>query len=304
MTNIVTSVITALLVLCEKVAGGLAQFGAAIGLVQNTEQKVRDDAAALVVARDNYEQGKALLASRREATRVAALAGRQFLILARDILKPFLGGSYSQAWNVAGYAGSLEIPRSTDGIQGRLQALHAFFVANPLRENAALNVTAVACQTLFNDIVAAQNAVIVQETAVKDLLRIRDEKAEDVRIRLRGVINELKQLIDPLDARWLSFGFNMPGAQATPDAPLNVVATLISPTAAAVNWAAAPRAGHYRVWKKVNGVEQELVAVGSPTDPNFTIEGLPANSTIEIAVSAVNSGGESQLSATLTINTH
>jgi hypothetical protein len=64
-----------------------------------------------------------------------------------------------------------------------------------------------------------------------------------------------------------------------------------------------PRAEHYRVWKRVIGVEAEFVNVDSPTDANFTLENLPAHASVEIAVSAVNNGGESDLSASITIVT-
>ncbi|MDB6026989.1 MAG: hypothetical protein JWM68_3212, partial [Verrucomicrobiales bacterium] len=58
------------------------------------------------------------------------------------------------------------------------------------------------------------------------------------------------------------------------------------------------------VWKRVIGLDAEPVAVGSPADLDFTLENLPAASTVEISISAVNNGGESQLSEKITITTH
>jgi hypothetical protein len=46
---------------------------------------------------------------------------------------------------------------------------------------------------------------------------------------LRGLICELNQLIDELDSRWLSFGFNMPGAPEVPAVPENVLVESLSP---------------------------------------------------------------------------
>ena len=57
------------------------------------------------------------------------------------------------------------------------------------------------------------------------------------------------------------------------------------------------------MWKKVNAVDEAIVAVGSPADLDFAIEGLPANSTIQFAVSAMNNGGESVLSPVVTVVT-
>ena len=54
---------------------------------------------------------------------------------------------------------------------------------------------------------------------------------------------------------------------------------------------------------KINGVDEEIQSVGSSVGVDFTIEGLPANSMIEIAVSAVNNGGESGKSTVVTVTT-
>ena len=97
---------------------------------------------------------------------------------------------------------------------------------------------------------------------------------------------------------------NKPGALETPDEVENVLATLIGPTAAALKWGPTPRAQYYHVFKKVVGVDTEFILVGSPADLDFTLEGLPANSTVEIYVTAVNNGGESAISETITLVTH
>jgi hypothetical protein len=85
--------------------------------------------------------------------------------------------------------------------------------------------------------------------------------------------------------------------------PENLHVTLIGNTAAALKWDAAPRAEYYRVWKRVVGADEELVAVGSPADVDFTIEALPGNVEIEIAVSAVNNGGESAVGEVTRVRT-
>ncbi|MFN7140463.1 MAG: fibronectin type III domain-containing protein, partial [Limisphaerales bacterium] len=92
-----------------------------------------------------------------------------------------------------------------------------------------------------------------------------------------------------------------PGARSTPPAPENVSTTLVGHDAVAVKWEPAPRARHYRVWKKVSGVDEEFVPVGSPADRDFTLENLPSESVVEIAVTAVNRGGESRKSAVITV---
>jgi hypothetical protein len=71
--------------------------------------------------------------------------------------------------------------------------------------------------------------------------------------------------------------------------------------AIAVKWDESPRAEHYRIWKQVEGTDKEMVAAGNAGDPDFTIEEAPRGARISIAVSAVNNGGESGRSHSVTV---
>ncbi|MBA4146865.1 MAG: fibronectin type III domain-containing protein [Verrucomicrobia bacterium] len=114
-----------------------------------------------------------------------------------------------------------------------------------------------------------------------------------MRLRIRATISALAQELDSLDMRWDAFGLNQPGLKARPDRPEGVTAILIGPNAISVKWKRSARAEYYRVRRRVNGVDEIMVAVGRPGDLDFTLENLPSNSVIEITVSAVNNGGES-----------
>ena len=185
-----------------------------------------------------------------------------------------------------------------------LQAYKAFYVANPTRENLGSNLTATQAQALYDQLNAAANDVAVKRAQNQILKGLRDDASTQMQKRVRDVIRELEMKLDPLDPRWVAFGFNIPGAQATPDVPENLLAILIGPTAAALKWDASARADYYRVWKKVHGTNDDYVAAGSPADLDFTLENLPAGSTIDIVVTAVNSGGESAVSQVVTVTTH
>src|SRR5687768_9287934 len=119
---------------------------------------------------------------------------------------------------------------------------------------------------------------------------------------MRDMIAELKSRLTPLDSRWVAFGLNKPGAEATPEVPANVVAVLVGATAASVKWGASERADYYRVWIRT-AVDQPWVSVGSDAGLDLTVEGLLRNTKTEVAVSAVNSGGESALSAITSVTT-
>jgi hypothetical protein len=259
--------------------------------------------AAAVTARDNYENGKPMLKGLRDVMDVARLEARTFMFLVREILKPIFGADYSELWNALGLFGSLEIPQNVDELILLLEAVVAYLTANPAA-GAARNLTAVEAQAVLDALKDARKAVIDQEDAMTNLLVIRDEKFAAVRKGLRGVFHELEDILDPLDPRWKAFGFNPPGADETPDVVTGVTAVLIGPNAVAMKWGASARAAYYRVWQRVVGVDAEPVAVGSPADIDFTLENLPAAATVEIYLSAVNTGGESALSEKVTITTH
>ena len=132
-------------------------------------------------------------------------------------------------------------------------------------------------------------------------LLARNEKAQQLRKRLRDLKAELKMLIDPLDVRWKTFGFNPPGAEATPDAPEAIEVVIVNETTAMIAIPPTPRADYYRVYQRIIGVDEEPVPIGSPMDPNFTVEELPRNAGVEFSVSAVNNGGESARSASVVV---
>ena len=276
-----------------------------LNILQGTPENITADLNALVAARDNYEQAKVTLTVTRNTFVLKTQLTRETIRIARDILKQYLGTEYNSQWDMLGLPeGSIVVPKSPDDLFPAVLGFKAHFVAFPERENIPLQITAVKMQALYDDLIAAQAAVLTGEESVQQLKAIRDDKADRLFKRLRATIEELNLLIGPLDPRWNTFGFNMPGADETPDTPEDLVATLIGPTAVALKWSGAARAEYYRVFKKVQGVDEDFVAVGSPADLDFTIEGLPANATIEIQITAINNGGESARSSSVTVVTH
>jgi len=259
--------------------------------------------AAAVLARDNYETAKQTLRDLRASLNNARLSARTMAMLVRDILKPILGTEYSSAWDAVGFVNGVGIPQSVDELIELLETMVTYLTANPA-VGTARNLTPADVQAVLTTLKNARQAVTDQELTVGNLLIVRDQKFDAVRKALRGLKDELSDQLDPLDLRWRTFGFNLPGAQQTPDVPTNIMAVLIGPTAAAMKWGATARADYFRVWMKIHGSDADYVAVGSPADLDFTLENLPANSTIDVALSAVNNGGESQLSEAITITTH
>ncbi len=281
---------------------GAVEHGITIGLFHITAAIMLGLRTAAVTARDLAEAGKLLLSDRRVAVNEAFDEALGFAALARDILKPTFGTQYNSRWDVTGFVGSLAMPTTVDDLLMLLEALKNFFTANPTLEMGT--VTAARAELMFDALSNANAAVANQKTVLNNLLLDKDVKFDALIKGARNLINELETLIDPMDARWLAFGLNKPGALETPEVPTNLSAILIGPTAAAMKWDASARAEYYRVWMKIHGSATDYEAVGSPADLDFTLENLPANSTVEIAVSAVNNGGESALSEIITVTTH
>ena len=275
-----------------------------VPLLQNTEPKIRIDIAALVAAINLYEQAKATLSGRRESVRAITETSVDRLTLTRDILKPILGSQFGPPWQALGMPDSLAFPRPPAELQPIVQCYQTYLGNNPAQEIAAKQITAAAFDTLYHDLDAARNAVTAQELVVDLAKQDRDVKATQLRKRMRSLVDELNMLLGPLDPRWKRYGFNMPGAQETPDVPEGLSVVLVGPTAAACKWGASARAEYYRVWMKLHGSTEEPTAVGSPADLDFTLENLPANAQVDISVSAVNDGGESALSEAITVTTH
>jgi len=83
---------------------------------------------------------------------------------------------------------------------------------------------------------------------------------------------------------------------AKENAPLDVTAAQAGVLFNALSDARS--AAHYRAWKQVVGVDADFVPVGSPTDSDFTLTGLPSSAAVKVRVTAVNDAVESQPSAT------
>ncbi len=296
--------IPALIPAGTKAINGATLYAAIIGATQGTPENIAADLNGLISARDNYELAKVTLTSARSAFFTKREMTRERIRIARDILKEYLGTEYNSNWDITGMNGSIMVPFSADDLLPIALGFKAHFTANQTHEVAAIQATAAAMQTLYDDLTTAQNAVITAEDNVEALLEVRNAKADRLYKRLRACIEELVLLLDPLDTRWTAYGFNKPGADESPESPENLIATLIGPTAVALKWDPAARAEYYRVFKKVIGVDEDYVAVGSPADLDFTLENLPMNATVEIQISAVNNGGESGRTTAVTVVTH
>ena len=287
----------------QLIIAGISEVGTGITTTYNPESDINADLVNAIMARGNHEQAKQVKATRRNALVDEINRTQKFIRATRDVYKMIWGNEYSPLFTALGFQGDLIVPDSLEDLIGMLIAIKAHLTSNPTQEVGTL-ITAAHAQTLIDALTAAQQAVVAQDVVIGTMMDIRDEKFEALKKRISNVYQELRMQLAPLDQRWGNFGFNMPGADATPEMPTGLLATLIGPTAVALKWEAAERAAYYRVYKKVTGVDEQFVAVGSPADLDFTIEGLPAGATVEIQITAVNTGGESSRTEAVTVIMH
>ena len=114
-----------------------------------------------------------------------------FTTLTREILKPHLGGQYSQDWDITGFVGSLAIPRKAAKIQIVLSALKTYLTDNPARENAALNITAAQAELLLNQLQTAVGALNLHQTDAAGFRKSRVDNRNVLRLTLHMLVATL-----------------------------------------------------------------------------------------------------------------
>ena len=118
-------------------------------------------------------------------------------------------------------------------------------------------------------------------------------RSEDgLRKRVRGLINELGDLIAEDDARWEDFGLNIP---ANPSAPLSVASVAVAQASnhrLEVSWPYAVRAVRYRVETFVVGVDTEWQNAASTKDLIAMLKNLTAGQVVKVRVVSGNDGGD------------
>ncbi len=281
-----------LAMLAEDAADGAHQLETTLGLKQNTEVAIRTDLADLTAQRSAYDTVASDSAAKGTAVTVARSNARAFLTSARDVFKNFFGAKPSAAWVAAGWpANSIAVPATSELLLPLLQSVELSLAANPARENAPLNLTAARAAALHTALADARSAANQQGQAERAAREARDVSADKLRKRLRGLIDELGQLLDSLDARWLAFGLKRPGAPESPDAMIGTRATPLGGGKLRVQCDPAPRAEYYQIWIQVLPADADFRLAESPAEPDKILEGLPAGAQIKVKLRAINETG-------------
>ena len=282
---------------------GIAKYAATLQLPSTMLETLEQRNAELAQADNDHERGKEVLSKAYEDMDLALAAARSHAQIAREVVKRSLGNHYTQSWTALGFNGSLQIPRTVDGMLALLPNLQSYLRSNPSLVVPVLDVTPERTTILLTNLLAAKNVVNELKSDRKRLMNVRKQKEANARRSLRMLAKDLSFALSSVDPRWKEFGFNPPGVLAVPEVPKTVEAVVVAKDAVAVKWSRAPRAKRYRIWKKIIGVDVEFNVCGTSADLDLIIESLPPGAIVEVAVSAVNNGGESGLSEVLRIVT-
>ena len=229
------------------------------------------------------------------ATQKAAKADAQaFALQAREVLRPYLGRSWSVAWAQAGYKNnSLALPDSLPLLVEMLGSLETYFTAHAAHQNAALSVTAAAAaqkrMELEAAIAAANNSKTAQRTK-------RDERdaAEDALVeKLRASRNELEVVLPPDDQRWLDFIEDVPADEQRPEAVDEIEFDLTTPRHIKGSWEAPSRSDRFLIRVKVAGVDTDFRHVKTVSEPEFDLNTFATGAHVQVQVVAANGAGES-----------
>ena len=297
----------------ENAAEGAKIHGQAIGLVHNTEAKIRADLEALIgkPAGSNgvppavpglkalWNAAQAEKINQAAKLRKTCTDARIYVRTCIRSLFPILGESWNPAWNAAGFiGGSLAVPTNPRPL---LLQLRAYYANNPGNESTVqlVKCDAATCEAVAQSITDAENACNQQESDYGEAYANYHNGINAGRTRLTGLRTELEQLITDEDERWYVFGFDKPSDPSTPETPahVNVVAGVSGSKIVIVDWDESRRSQSYRIRAvtKLNGYELANAIVQDNQTVLF-VDQAAAGTLIEVTVAGRNATGESPAS--------
>lgn len=276
-----------------KALKGLTDFGVALGLTRVTKViyepvylNAKAKSAAFATARQDKKTAF-------DGLRIQRDAAKDFLLDARLYFSAFLGDTWSALWTPLGFPdGSLTVPTSDAGRCQMLEKIKDYFTAHPELQNAARNFTAARAESLCSGL---NYALVEVNNSKQDARTKRDTRdaAETALVEILGRLRgELELVLTSLDPRWLAFFDRIPGDERTPERVENVSAQAQPGGIIALDWENAERAGHYKVFKQVVGVDPAPVLALSVNDSDAQLTGLPSGATVRLQIVATNGVGD------------
>lgn len=279
--------------------GGLTALGQTLGITQLTAATLQAQIGAFTAAQTTFNTA-------RDARQTACTDFHanidEWVTKARAVLVPYLGGFWSAAWAAAGFVDrTTRVPKSVGDQLNLLGLLSAYFTANPDYEDPAIGITGTAGAALQTNSGAADTAFNAAKTAATTKRDARDAAQVDLTDAMRMLIRILDGLLAADDPRWTTFGLNIPDADTTPAAPLNLTANIADGPVLLAACDGVPLATRYRWRIKVPNAVAEFRLAASTKSPLAQIDKVLPGQTVELIVQAANQSAQSLPSESVTI---
>ena len=297
MQNKLSPVILSLCSQAEDMAVGCHNLQVTLGIEHNTETVIRGVLTPAGTAENTYQAAKAAKSVAVAAQKSADVSAREFITMTVTVLKKHLGKTWSPLWAEVGFVnGSLAVPSKISQRLGLLLSIKTYLAAHTGYEADQVAVTADAAEDRRTILQNAHNTVNAcrADTGVKKGLR--NTAVKNLRKKMRGLILELTDVLPGDDARWHSFGLNMPDAVGIADVPEDLVVTGGGPGHLLAVWGSAALADRYNVYRKITGVDADFVLVKTTTETEADLNTMTSGQIVRVRVSSVNDAGESLLS--------
>lgn len=214
-----------------------------------------------------------------------------FIEKARDVLVPYLGSVWSEAWTQAGFINhSLALPPSLPRVVDALEALERYFTANPTQQKADLLLTAALAKQQRENLELAVATVARckrEQRTNRDLREAADAALAEMVAVGRKV---LAATLPESDPRWLDFRTEVPGDVSRPEGVEGVTWQAGLPGHLTVRWNAAVRAESYIVQAQVVGVEESFRTLATLWDTTTDLA-LTPGAQVKLRVLARNASG-------------
>ena len=291
-----------LLKLGNKMVSGLTALGQTLGISQMTAATLRAQITAFTTAQTAFNTARDARQTASTACTAFHANIEEWLTKAREVLVPYLGRSWSAAWVPAGFVNhSTSVAGSVGDQLNLLGLLAAYFTANPNYDDPAVGITGAAGATLQTNSIAADATFNVAKTAATTKKDARDAAMETLTRAMRLLVGILDELLAADDPRWATFGLNIPDADTTPAAPINLTANIADGPVLLAACDAVPLATRYRWRIKVPNVDADFRLAASTKSPLAQIDKVLPGQTVELFVQAANQSAQSLPSASVTI---
>lgn len=225
----------------------------------------------------------------------------------RDAMRDVHGPKHNAGWAAAGFTDGVSVPQNHGLRQTLLAAMRSYLAAHPQHETSKLQpsgpplaVTAAAAQALGVPFQAAFDLVSNKEGEQEQCKLLRDADKDALYREVSGTTAELRGLLAADDPRWENFGLNIPAHPNPPEPVASLEVTASGEGREELTWSPAVRATYYRIFVKIEGVDEDFRFLKRDKDLDHEIKGLTPGTTISVYVVAANEGGEAAPSPTVT----